>query len=86
MAQTMVNFRMDTEEKDTFEDICEQLGLTISTAFKIFVKKVIREQRIPFDLTLDPFYSKSNIQYLEKVTQEIDSGRAVLTEHELVEA
>ena len=86
MAQTLVNFRMDTEEKDTFEDICEQLGLTISTAFKIFVKKVIREQRIPFDLTLDPFYSKSNIQYLEKVTQEIDSGRAVLTEHELVEA
>jgi DNA-damage-inducible protein J len=86
MAQTMVNFRMDTEEKDTFEDICEQLGLTISTAFKIFVKKVIREQRIPFDLTLDPFYSKSNIQYLEKVTQEIDSGKAVLSEHELVEA
>ena len=86
MAQTMVNFRMDTEEKDTFEDICEQLGLTISTAFKMFVKKVIREQRIPFDLTLDPFYSKSNIQYLEKVTQEIDGGRAVLSEHELVEA
>ncbi|MCR5622910.1 MAG: type II toxin-antitoxin system RelB/DinJ family antitoxin [Treponema sp.] len=86
MAQTMVNFRMDTEEKETFEDICEQLGLTISTAFKMFVKKVIREQRIPFDLTLDPFYSKSNIQYLEKVTQKIDSGRAVLSEHELVEA
>lgn len=86
MAQTMVNFRMDTEEKDTFEDICEQLGLTVSTAFKIFVKKVIREQRIPFDLSLDPFYSKPNIQYLEKVTQEIDSGKAVLSEHELVEA
>ncbi len=86
MAQTMVNFRMDTEEKDTFEDICEQLGLTVSTAFKMFVKKVIREQRIPFDLSLDPFYSKPNIQYLEKVTQEIDSGKAVLSEHELVEA
>ena len=86
MAQTMVNFRMDTEEKDTFEDICEQLGLTISTAFKMFVKKVIREQRIPFDLSLDPFYSKPNIQYLEKVTQEIDSSKAVLSEHELVEA
>ncbi len=86
MAQTMVNFRMDTEEKDSFEAVCEQLGLTISTAFKMFVKKVIREQRIPFDLTLDPFYSKPNIQYLEKVTQEIDSGKAVLSEHELVEA
>ena len=86
MAQTMVNFRMDTEEKDTFEDICEQLGLTGSTAVKMFVKKVIREQRIPFDRSLDPFYSKPNIQYLEKVTQEIDSGKAVLSEHELVEA
>ena len=85
MAQSMINFRMDSDEKNSFEDICEQLGLSITTAFKMFAKKVVRERRIPFDLNLDPFYSTSNIQYLEKVTKDIDSGKAVLSEHALIE-
>lgn len=83
MAQSMINIRMDTEEKKSFEDVCNQLGLTITAAFKMFAKKVVREQRIPFDLSLDPFYSESNINHLEKVTKEIDSGKAKLSEHKL---
>jgi len=85
MAQTMINFRMETEEKNSFEDICNQLGLNITTAFKMFAKKVVRERRIPFDLSLDPFYSDANISYLEKVTSEIDNGNAKLSEHKLAE-
>jgi len=83
MAQSMINIRMDTEEKNSFEDVCNQLGLTITAAFKMFAKKVVREKRIPFDLSLDPFYSESNIKHLEKVTKEIDSGKAKLSEHKL---
>ncbi len=49
----------------------------------MFAKKVVREKRIPFDLSLDPFYSESNMKHLEKVTSEIDSGKAKLSEHEL---
>ncbi|MBO6218184.1 MAG: type II toxin-antitoxin system RelB/DinJ family antitoxin [Treponema sp.] len=85
MAQTMVNFRMDAEEKNSFEDVCGQLGLTITTAFKMFAKKVVRERRIPFDLSLDPFYSESNMEHLKKIIDDVDSGRAKLTEHELIE-
>ena len=44
---------------------------------------MVRERRIPFDVSLDPFYSESNMKYLEKVTSEIDSGKAKLSEHEL---
>ena len=33
----------------------------------------------------DPFYSRSNLEYLEKVTSEIDAGIAKLEEHELIE-
>lgn len=76
---------MDTDEKNSFETICEQLGLSVSSAFKIFAKKVVRERRIPFDVSLDNFYSPSNIRYLEKVASEIDSGKASLSEHELIE-
>ena len=85
MAQTMINIRMDTDEKNSFEEVCDQLGLTITAAFKMFAKKVIRERRIPFDLTLDPFYSGTNLHYLEKITSEIDSGKAHLKEHKLAE-
>ena len=49
-----------------------------------------RKIKTPFEISLndiqnDPFYSRSNIEYLEKVTSEIDSGVAKLEEHELIE-
>ena len=55
------------------------------TAFTIFAKKMIREKRIPFEVSIDPFYSESNMAHLDKVVGDIESGKAVLTEHELVE-
>ena len=57
----------------------------MTTAFTIFAKKMIREKRIPFDVSVDPFYSESNMSYLKKIVGEIESGKAVLVEHELKE-
>lgn len=86
MAQTVnVNFRMDAELKKSMEQICSDLGMSMTTAFTIFAKKVIREQRIPFDVSVDPFYSESNIKYLEGIVQDIKEGKAHFTEHELLE-
>lgn len=85
MAQTMINFRMDLDDKISLEAVCEKLGMSVSTAFKIFAKKMIREQRIPFDVSVDNFYSQENIKYLEKITSEIDSGKVILSERELIE-
>ena len=81
MAQTMVNFRMDEELKKKMEETCKDLGLSMTTAFTIFAKKMIREKRIPFDVSVDPFYSESNMSYLKKIVGEIESGKAVLEEH-----
>ena len=85
MSQVMVNFRMDSEDKIGMEEVCKELGLSMSAAFNIFAKKMRREKRIPFEVSIDPFYSDENISYLKKVTSEIDSGKAVLSEHELIE-
>lgn len=85
MAQTMINFRMETSEKNSFEAVCEELGLSITSAFKIFAKKVIREKRIPFDVALDPFYNEKNIEYLKRIASEVEHGSAKLEEHELLE-
>ena len=85
MAQAMINFRMDEELKKNMEKTCKELGLSMSTAFTIFAKKMTREKRIPFEVSVDPFYSESNMAYLKKVIDDIDSGQSVLAEHELIE-
>lgn len=53
MAQTNVNIRMDETTKIAFDKFCEQIGLSVSSAFNIFAKTVVREQRIPFELTTE---------------------------------
>ena len=64
MAQSVnVNFRLDEEVKKSMEQVCSDLGLSMSSAFTIFAKKVSREKRIPFDVSIDPFYSESNIRH-----------------------
>lgn len=85
MAQALVNFRMDEELKQNMERTCQELGMNMTTAFTIFAKKMTREKRIPFEVSVDPFYSDSNMNYLKKVISEIESGKAELHEHKLVE-
>ncbi|MBQ9767834.1 MAG: type II toxin-antitoxin system RelB/DinJ family antitoxin [Lachnospiraceae bacterium] len=85
MAQAMVNFRMDEELKHSMEQICQEMGLSMTTAFTIFAKKVTKERRIPFEITADPFYSESNMSHLKKVITDIEEGRATLVEHDLIE-
>lgn len=83
MAQTMVNFRMDEDLKKSMESTCRELGMNMSTAFIIFAKKVAREKRIPFDVSVDPFYSEENMKRIDKIISDIDSGKAKLVLHEL---
>jgi len=85
MAQTNVNIRMDEELKKQFDKFCSDVGMTMTTAICIFAKRTVREQKIPFEVEADPFYSESNIRYLEKVVADINSGNAKLEEHELIE-
>ena len=86
MAQAVnVNFKLDADVKKSMEQVCSELGLSMSAAFTIFAKKVGREKRIPFEVSVDPFYSESNIRYLENIVHDIKNGKANFAEHELIE-
>ncbi len=50
MAQTNVNIRMDADLKKQFEKFCDDMGMTMTTAINLFVKKAVREYRIPFEI------------------------------------
>ena len=63
MAQ--INFRVDDDIKRSAERTLNDIGLNMSTAITIFLKAVVRENRIPFELTADPFYSKENMDELK---------------------
>ena len=56
MAQAVnVNFKLDPDTKKSFEEVCSEMGLSVSAALTVFVKKVSREKRIPFEINADPF-------------------------------
>ena len=96
MAQTLVSFRMDSDVKKDMETLCFKLGLNMTTAFNIFARKMVREQSIPFEVSISKkeeemdesdrlFYSEPNISYIKKVIKEIEEGKAKLVEHDLIE-
>ena len=51
MANTNINIRMDSNLKKEFEGFCDDIGISMTTAFTIFAKQTLRENRIPFEIT-----------------------------------
>lgn len=85
MAQSTITARIDEKDKIKFDKFCSNVGLNTSTAINIFVKAVLRENRIPFEITqvLDPFYSEENQDYIMKSVNELKAGKGHT--HELIE-
>lgn len=47
---TNVTIRLDKDLRDTASDFFEGLGMSLSTAINIFIRKCMMEDRIPFDV------------------------------------
>jgi len=77
---TNLNIRIDRELKEQAEVFFNELGLTMSSAFNIFVRQSLREGRIPFELSIvaDPFYSSSNMVALRQSIREADEGKFII--------
>ena len=82
-TMSQISFRIDTDIKNNAEKALKEMGLTMSAAITIFLVKVGREKRIPFEINTDPFYGKSNILALEKRIKDIENGISVLKEHNM---
>jgi len=51
MAQATFSVRMDENLKKQFDALCSDFGMTASTAINVFARAVVRERKIPFEIT-----------------------------------
>ena len=83
MKASTLTMRIDPVLKEQAEELCEEMGLTLSTAYTMFLKAMVRTRSIPFPITADPFYSKKNQAYLAESIAELEAGGG--EEHELID-
>ncbi len=80
MAQTTVSVRMDETLKKDFDRICNELGLSMTTAITMLAKKMTREKRLPFEVSVDPFYSEENMTRLKKSIAQMETAGGTVHE------
>lgn len=73
---------MDEDLKNSMEEVCSDIGLSMSAAFLIFAKRVARERRIPFELSAAPL-PESRRERLRRGIAQLNAGKGV--KHELIE-
>lgn len=54
MTQVAMTVRMDNQQKEIFDSLCEQFGMSANTAINVFVRAVIRSRSIPFNISAAP--------------------------------
>ncbi len=53
------------------------MGLNMTTAFNIYLKAIVRQGKIPFEIKSDLFYSENNLRRLEKSIDSIKQGKYI---------
>ena len=84
MATKNMTIRIDEEIKKDAEIFFDSLGLSMTAAINMFIKMSLRQNKIPFELSGDPFYNSYNVKYLENTLKDIESGKQY-SKHDLIE-
>ena len=71
---------MDDALKRDFDEVCNELGLSMTTAITMLAKKMTREKRLPFEVSVDPFYSDENLARLRKSIAQMESTGGTIHE------
>ncbi|MDR1204565.1 MAG: type II toxin-antitoxin system RelB/DinJ family antitoxin [Peptococcaceae bacterium] len=82
MAQTTLNVRMDADLKKALEKFCSDVGMNTSVAVNMFAKAVVRDQRLPFEVTVRPYTLTK--EELKRRIDNLENGGG--TVHDIVEA
>ena len=70
METLTLNVRVDVNDKKNFEQFCNSVGINVSTAINMFIKTVLREQKIPFEIR-STSYEKEIYDKLQEAEEEM---------------
>ena len=77
MAQSILSTRLDETPKKSFDTICDDFGITSTAAITVFMKTVVRERRIPFEIkasTKEPVNKDAWAAFLEMRAAAAEAG------------
>ena len=84
MALATLTARVEDRDKAAFDDFCSSVGLTTSAAINLYVKVVVRDRKIPFEIRQeDPFFGANNQAHLMNSIHQLEEGKGIA--HELIE-
>ena len=75
MTQANISIRLNSELKQNFDNLCNELGFNMSTAITMFIKAAVREQGIPFALSIND-YNKETKKVIEDPNKGIGLSKA----------
>lgn len=85
MEQSILSVRVNSNDKKSFESFCSSTGMNVSTAINMFIKAVLREQKLPFEIkttiSSEEIYSK-----LQEAEEELASNKKRYTQDEILKS
>jgi len=86
--EAVLSIPTDESVKSRFTTFCADAGLDTATALNLFMRRVIRDKKIPFEITGndDPFYSEKNLARLDESFRQLEAGHVVVKSMEELEA
>ena len=67
----MLNVRVNANDKKQFEFFCDEVGMNVSTAVNMFIKAVLRDQKLPFEIRSEA-YDKIIYEKLKEAELEME--------------
>lgn len=85
MENVIMNVRINSSDKKNFEKFCSNVGMNVSTAINMYIKTVIRENRIPFEIksTIEDEYIYNKLKEADK---EIAANTKRYTKEEILKS
>lgn len=64
MAKEIISFKIEEEIKEEAEKLFSEIGMTVEEALNIFIKRSVKEKRIPFEIRLDVSNKEDNLEFI----------------------
>lgn len=77
MAQATFSIRMDEDLKKEFDALCEDFGMSATTAFNVFARAVVRERKIPFEIEASDSLSDAMFELRKDAEQKGQTGMSL---------